>query len=140
MACPNITTGIDDKNVTDIYINGILPIETTGNRIKEGITKGQLTSATLDDIIKNFKHTGIIPVLTKTNTDAYLTKQSKLIEDIKSEYCWYYNRYLYSVGKLMNEIASNIKTNSPVSYIDLPIINKGMGAGGGSSSGDSGNE
>jgi len=101
--CINITlksisnpNGIDNTKITDIYTDGVLPTEYIS----------KLQDDALNNIIKNLQHKGIIPVVTKTNTEAYLKKQSDLIANIKKEYCWYYSRYLYSVDKLIKAIAS----------------------------------
>jgi hypothetical protein len=118
--CINITlksisnpNGIDNTKITDIYTDGVLPTESISN--------GQV--ADINNIIKNLQHKGIIPVVTKTNTEAYLKKQSDLIANIKKEYCWYYSRYLYSVDKLIKAIASETTPSSELPSV-YPELNQ----------------
>ena len=76
-----------DNDLHLTYNSGLLPLQPNGDMDREN---GILKSTAVDTIILNLKNSGIIPTL--TNTDLFIKKQNDLIQNVKSEYCFYYSR------------------------------------------------
>jgi hypothetical protein len=90
----------NDLNLT--YNSGLLPLQPNGDMDREN---GILKSTVVDTIVLNLKNSGIIPTL--TNTDLFIKKQNDLIQNVKSEYCFYYSRYAYSLQKLLKAMSDS---------------------------------
>jgi len=93
----------NDLNLT--YGNGnnpgLLPLQPVTDR-----ENGMLKLSTVNTIVLNLKKSGVIPTLT-SDTEIYIQKQKSLINNIKSEYCFYYSRYTYSLQKLLKAISES---------------------------------
>lgn len=110
----------NDLNLT--YGNGnpgLLPLQPENDR-----ENGMLTNSTIKTIISNLKKSGVIPTLT-SDTQLFIQKQNSLIANIKSEYCFYYSRYVYSLQKLLKAVSEqNTNINK---YLDsTQALNKKM--------------
>jgi len=90
----------NDLNLT--YNSGLLPLQPNGDMDREN---GILKSTVVDTIVLNLKNSGIIPTL--TNSDLFIKKQNDLIQNVKSEYCFYYSRYAYSLQKLLKAMSDS---------------------------------
>lgn len=110
----------NDLNLT--YNSGLLPLQPNGDMDREN---GILKSTAVATIILNLKNSGIIPTLT-ANTDLFIKKQNDLMQNVKSEYCFYYSRYSYSLQKLLKAI-SDSNTVAINKYLDsTQSLNKKM--------------
>jgi len=108
MSCPLITTLTDaelDKPYTNGNIPGVLPLSISN------LEKGQLPVNDLNMLISNLKRSGVIPTMT-SDTELFLKKQTELIGNLKTEYCYYYSRYKYSLHRLFKLIGSSCITQS----------------------------
>ena len=103
MSCPSITTLTDaelDKPYTNGNVPGVLPLSISK------VQKGQLPANDLNMLVSNLKRSGVIPTLT-SDTELFLKKQTELIGNLKTEYCYYYSRYKYALDKLFKSISEN---------------------------------
>jgi len=91
-----------DNDLHLTYNSGLLPLQPNGDMDREN---GILKSTVVDTIVLNLKNSGIIPTL--TNTDLFIKKQNDLIQNVKSEYCFYYSRYAYSLQKLLKAMSDS---------------------------------
>ena len=99
MLCPSINSLTDDE-LNQTY-SGILPSMPFSNADREN---GVLKPTIVTTIVSNLKSSGLIPTLTQTNSTAFFQNQENLINNIKTEYCFYYSRYTYSLKKLLKAI------------------------------------
>ena len=76
--------------------------------------------------MSNLKSSGVIPTLTKTNSDAFFENQTTLINNIKTEYCFYYSRYTYSLKKLLKAIGDINKPNMDMYLNNAQSLNQKM--------------
>ena len=95
-----------DNDLHLTYNSGLLPLQPNGDMDREN---GILKSTAVATIILNLKNSGIIPTL--TNTDLFIKKQNDLMQNVKSEYCFYYSRYSYSLQKLLKAISDSNTVN-----------------------------
>lgn len=116
LSCPSHTS-LTETELSMKFGNGTTQIGLLPETMPSSLEReqnGMLKSATVTEIVNNLKRIGIIPTATPTNTDEYKNKQAKLVNDIKSEYCFYYARYKYSLEKLLNFIRQGYNSNMPV--------------------------
>ena len=109
----------NDLNLT--YNSGLLPLQPNGDMDREN---GILKSTAVATIILNLKNSGIIPTL--TNTDLFIKKQNDLMQNVKSEYCFYYSRYSYSLQKLLKAISDSNTVNINKYLDSTQSLNKKM--------------
>ena len=121
MLCPSVNSLTDDE-LNQTY-SGILPSTPFSNTDRDN---GVLKPATVTTIVSNLKSSGVIPTLTKTNSDAFFQNQTKLINDIKTEYCFYYSRYTYSLKKLLKAIGDINQTNMDMYLTSAQSLNQKM--------------
>ena len=115
-------TSPTDNDLNLIYGNGnnpgLLPLQQDTDR-----ENGMLKLSTVKTIVSNLKKSGVIPTLT-SDTELFIQKQNSLIHNIKSEYCFYYSRYTYSLQKLLKSISESKEDNK---YLELTQrLNKKM--------------
>ena len=122
MSCPPNGSLTDDE-LYQIYDGGILPITpfTSGDR-----ENGVLTRSTVNRVIANLKSNGVIPTLTKTNTDMFFQNQTNLINNIKSEYCFYYSRYSYILPRLLKAVGDMNEANANAYGDIIQMLNTKM--------------
>jgi hypothetical protein len=77
-------------------------------------------------IVSNLKSSGLIPTLTQTNSDAFFQNQENLINNIKTEYCFYYSRYTYSLKKLLKAVGDINKPNMDMYLASAQSLNQKM--------------
>jgi hypothetical protein len=99
-----------------------LPLQPNGDMDREN---GILKSTAVATIILNLKNSGIIPTLT-ANTDLFIKKQNDLMQNVKSEYCFYYSRYSYSLQKLLKAISDSNTVNINKYLDSTQSLNKKM--------------
>ena len=121
MLCPSVNSLTDDE-LNKTY-SGILPSTPFSNTDRDN---GVLKHSTVTTIVSNLKSSGVIPTLTKTNSDAFFENQTKLINDIKTEYCFYYSRYTYSLKKLLKAIGDINKPNMDMYLNNAQSLNQKM--------------
>jgi uncharacterized protein YukE len=113
VTCPS-NTALTDAELNQTYGNGnqpgLLPSSPPLASDREG--NGLLKTSYVKTIIENLKKSGVIPTPTPTNTIAFFQKQKVLLDSIKLEYCFYYSRYTYSLGKLFGMIRQGYVTNT----------------------------
>lgn len=114
MSCP-AKTAITDSELNQIYTNkdkpGILPSSSPSSSDRDG--SGMLSSTTLKAMISSLKGSGVIPTVTgKGNPEEYMRKQSELLKNIESEYCFYEARYKYSLEQLFKNINIGYMNNT----------------------------
>jgi hypothetical protein len=124
----SFTDSLTDSELNKTYGNGITPGLLPLSINESDRENGKLSSTAVQSIISNLKNSGVIPVLTQTNTDAFLDNQKKLIENIKSEYCFYYARYRYTLNKLFTSLrGANLKdTKESMSVLGYLGIAQGL--------------
>lgn len=108
MSCPLITTLTDaelDKPYSNGNVPGVLPLSMSN------LEKGQLPVNDLNMLVSNLKRSGVIPTMT-SDTELFLKKQTELIGNLKTEYCYYHSRYKYSLYRLFKLIESSCITQS----------------------------
>lgn len=110
----------NDLNLT--YNSGLLPLQPNGDMDREN---GILKSTAVATIVLNLKNSGIIPTLT-SNTDLFIKKQNDLIQNVKSEYCFYYSRYSYSLQKLLKAMSDSNTVNINKYLDSTQSLNKKM--------------
>ena len=110
----------NDLNLT--YNSGLLPLQPNGDMDREN---GILKSTVVDTIVLNLKNSGIIPTVT-ANTDLFIKKQNDLMQNVKSEYCFYYSRYSYSLQKLLKAISDSNTVNINKYLDSTQSLNKKM--------------
>jgi hypothetical protein len=113
VSCPS-QTALTDNELNQTYGNGtttgLLPASSPGASDRD--SNGILSASTLNTIISGYKNKGIIPTATATNTDAYTKNQATLLQNIQSEYCFYYSRYKYALEKLLGAIRQSYSNNT----------------------------
>ena len=121
MLCPSINSLTDDE-LNQTY-SGILPSMPFSNADREN---GVLKPTIVTTIVSNLKSSGLIPTLTQTNSDAFFQKQENLINNIKTEYCFYYSRYTYSLKKLLKAVGDINKPNMDMYLASAQSLNQKM--------------
>lgn len=113
MACTT-NTALTDSELNQTFGNGVVQglLPSTANPSSDRDGNGMLSSTTLNRILSNLKSTGIVPVATTTNSDAFFQKQSQLLQNILAEYCFYDSRYKYSLQKLLSAIQQGYISNT----------------------------
>ena len=111
-----------DNDLHLTYNSGLLPLQPNGDMDREN---GILKSTAVATIILNLKNSGIIPTLT-SNTDLFIKKQNDLMQNVKSEYCFYYSRYSYSLQKLLKAISDSNTVNINKYLDSTQSLNKKM--------------
>jgi methyl-accepting chemotaxis protein len=112
--CPKQTISTDselEKVFGDGIIVGILP--NTPNGASDRDDNGKLLQTTLSTILTSLKGKGIIPSPKSYTEDVFVEKQTAMIQNIQSEYCFYEARYKYALDKLFSAVKSGYLTNSP---------------------------
>lgn len=112
ISCP-ANNALTDAELEQTYSGakpGILPSSQPSASDRE--SNGLLKAVAVKTIVENLKKSGVIPAPTPTNTESFFQKQKELLDNIKSEYCFYYSRYIYSLEKLFNAIRQGYLTNS----------------------------
>ena len=112
--CPKQTISTDselERTFGDGTIVGVLP--NTPNGVSDRDDKGKLLPTALSTILTSLKGKGIIPSATSYTEDVFIEKQTNMIQNIQSEYCFYEARYKYSLDKLFSAVKSGYLTNSP---------------------------
>ena len=112
--CPKQTISTDselERGFGDGTIVGVLP--NTANGASDRDDKGKLTQTALSTILTSLKGRGIIPSATSYTEDVFIQKQTAMIQNIQSEYCFYEARYKYALDKLFSAVKSGYMTNSP---------------------------
>lgn len=115
--CGKITTSLTESDLNTVFPNGILP--TSINDSADRTTDGLLLPTLIASTIVSLKSSGIIPKPDVANSDAYLTKVSQLLTQLKLEYCHYYSRYVYALQSLFSGISDQYayKTGETTSYV-----------------------
>lgn len=100
------TTGTKcDTEINAVYtgkIPGILPSTSNGSSDRE--SNGMLKESIVKGIVESLNRSGIVPKAETSNADEYPTKVKELIENIKSEYCFYDSRYKYCLERALDAI------------------------------------
>jgi len=129
MSCSLNATSFTEDDLIKIYPNqGLLPSPLLSDSDREN---GMLKPDAVKTIIQNLKSSGIIPALTSTNAEAFFTNQKNLLENIKSEYCYYYSMYAYCLQKLLKSISdgylNTANSNTITTYLNhTQMLNKKM--------------
>jgi len=129
MSCPLNAVSFTEDDLIKIYPNqGLLPSPLSSDSDREN---GMLKPDTVKTIVQNLKGSGIIPALTSTNAEAFFTNQKNLLENIKSEYCFYYSMYAYCLQKLLKSISdgylNTANSNTITTYLNhTQMLNKKM--------------
>lgn len=111
--CPKQTISTDselEKVFGDGTIVGVLP--NTPNGASDRDDKGKLLPTALSTILTSLKGRGIIPSPNSYTEDVFIEKQTAMIQNIQSEYCFYEARYKYALDKLFSAVKSGYLTNS----------------------------
>jgi len=112
--CPKQTISTDselERVFGDGTIVGVLP--NTPNGASDRDDKGKLLATALSTILTSLKAKGIIPTASSYTEDVFIEKQTAMIQNIQSEYCFYEARYKYALDKLFSAVKSGYLTNSP---------------------------
>ena len=129
MSCPLNSASFTEDDLIKVYPNqGLLPSPLSSDSDREN---GMLKPDTVKTIVYNLKGSGIIPALTSTNAEAFFTNQKNLLENIKSEYCFYYSMYAYCLQKLLKSISdgylNTANSNTITTYLNhTQMLNKKM--------------
>lgn len=129
MSCPLNAVSFTEDDLIKIYPNqGLLPSPLSSDSDREN---GMLKPDTVKTIVQNLKGSGVIPALTSTNAEAFFTNQKNLLENIKSEYCFYYSMYAYCLQKLLKSISdgylNTANSNTITTYLNhTQMLNKKM--------------
>jgi len=102
MSCSSdksFTQALTDSEIDKTYGDGINPGLLPSSLNNSDIENGTLKASIVNSIVLNLKSSGVISV----NEE----KQKKLLESIKSEYCFYYARYRYMLNKCFTYLSSN---------------------------------
>lgn len=108
--CPP-QTSITDSELQQTF-PGLLP--TTPNGDSDRDSTGLLTPNAIKAIIASLKGSGVIPTPSNKNANTQgNSKQTALLNMIKSEYCFYDSRYKYALDKIFKEVQQGHLTNTP---------------------------
>ena len=102
MSCSSdksFTQALTDSEIDKIYGDGNNPGLLPSSLNNADIENGTLKPSVVNSIILNLKNSGEISI----NEE----KQKKLIENVKSEYCFYYARYRYILDKCFTFLSKN---------------------------------
>jgi paraquat-inducible protein B len=124
-SCPSQTIATDtEMNAPYRGTNPLLPSTTVDAAGRD--TSGLMTQASVNQIISTLKSNGTIPNPDQADPAAYLAKQSTLLTNAKSEYCFYESRYKYALDKLFTAIRENYKTTSTNDTADVQTKINGL--------------
>jgi len=107
--CPK-QTSITDSELQQTF-PGLLPATPNGDSDRD--STGLLTPNAIKAIIASLKGSGIIPTTNKDAKPQGTSKQTALLNTIKSEYCFYDSRYKYALEKIFSEVQQGQLTNTP---------------------------
>lgn len=112
-SCPT-KTALTDSELGQTFGNGITPglLPSTPTPSSERDGNGMLVATAIKAIVTSLKGSGVIPTATAKNAETYVSKQSSLLKNIQSEYCFYDSRYKYSLQKLFDAIRQGYTTNT----------------------------
>lgn len=105
-----------DTEINAVYsgkLPGILPNTPNGSSDRE--SNGMLKESVVKEIVESLNRSGIVPRAETSNADEYPTKVKDLIENIKTEYCFYDSRYKYCLERALDAIRQGFQypsTNS----------------------------
>lgn len=117
-SCPS-KTSLTESELLETYSNGktqsMLPSSPNGPSDRE--QNGMLTENTIQGIILSLQNSAVIP--NPSNNELYKKKKQELLDNIKSEYCFYDSRYKYALDKLFSLInqSYNNKTSESSSSV-----------------------
>lgn len=108
MACP-ASSGLVDGQITDIYqgTHPLLSFPVSSDRDAAGM----LNQTAVKAMVTSLKGNGTIPSTQASPTD-YAAKAGVLLENAKSEYCFYESRYKYALDRLFASIRDGYKQTS----------------------------
>jgi len=107
--CPK-QTSITDSELQQTF-PGLLPATPNGDSDRD--STGLLTPNAVQAIIASLKGSGVIPTKNKDAKPQGNSKQTALLNTIKSEYCFYDSRYKYALEKIFSEVQQGQLTNAP---------------------------
>lgn len=107
--CPK-QTSITDSELQQTF-PGLLPATPNGDSDRD--STGLLTPNAVQAIITSLKGSGVIPTTNKDAKPQGNSKQTALLNTIKSEYCFYDSRYKYALEKIFSEVQQGYLTNTP---------------------------
>jgi hypothetical protein len=105
-------TVLTKQQIITNFPNGIAP--TSSNGIVRDTTTKRITDESLGNYISNLIRNGTIPGappsltnIADVNIQTYITKQNELMNNLKSEYEYYYIRYQESLKTFLNHLANS---------------------------------
>jgi len=117
LTCPE-SGSLVDSELNQLYGDGkalsLLPA--TQIPASDRDANGALTAKAVDVIVVHLKNTGVVPSSngkTVASGDAFKKKQAALLQNVKSEYCFYYSRYKYALIKLLDAIRQGYAESTP---------------------------
>ena len=113
VTCPvqgSLTDNELNSTFGDATVTGILP--STPNSSSDRDANGMLNTKALALIVSSLKSSGVIPVGSTKDTDAYVAKKAVFLKNIQAEYCFYDSRYKYTLEQLFAAIRSGYNANT----------------------------
>ena len=113
LTCPT-KSALTDAELTqhfgNSHIHGLLP--STPNPASERDANGILSANTVKALVGSLKTSGVIPTPNPKKPDEFVKKQSELLKNIETEYCFYDSRYKYALQRLFDSIQQGYMANT----------------------------
>jgi hypothetical protein len=124
-------TVLTKLQITTAFPNGIAPISSNGITRDQQTTR--ITDESLATYITNLISSGRIPGappslsnIKNVNIEQYITKQNELMNNLKSEYEYYYIRYQASLEKFLNSLANSRVSDTTAETNEWLTITRGL--------------
>jgi len=133
--CPVSTIDITTANYMALYTQpqGV-PSAVPPLTVFKTITTGTTTSITIDNTVLNPFVTSflnyasapstITPAADMNVAESFATKSKTLRDSMQAEFCWYYNRYIWALDKLLTETAQPGGVTVPNLRVNVGELNK----------------